>query len=707
MSVPAQGAALLRGAGACDSTFVRVWLRAASPVALVALVGCGSGPGGTFIDGGGPGKDGSLDGGGDRTVGDSSGGPDSSGDGTVHDTGKGDGSGVSDALLDIKFPDGLGPPDMSSDTGETDTAVDTGCAPDSITCSGSTAVTCKKGIETMTACSGKKSTCAPGYGCVVCVPGSGSCSGSTGTICASDGSGYVTNNCDPLEGLTCLGGVCTGDCADIGQSYIGCEYYAVTMANSLLDQGNFTFVVSIANTSSSPADINIQGGALSSAVTATIPSGGIQDFTLPWVSSLSCGPAPCDANDVEVPELEGLNVYTSPPPTSIVSAGAYHIRSTEPVTAYQFNARDYAVTPTSEVYSLMYVGAYPTEYSYTNDASLLLPVNAMTGNYYLVGYYDWYWPAFLTVVGTQNGTSVTLAANTTILTGSVAGLGSTGGTVTLNAGDVLQVLTPGTGTVSYGGNLSGSTITATAPVEVFGGHDCTNIPGSTSACDHLEQINFPLETLGTDYLVAVPYNKNELSAAAHGRQYVQIVGTAAGTTLTYDGISGEPTSVGAGGVVTFEATTNFRVTATNPIEIGQYMEGQQAFDSNCKNNLVNNCGDPSLSLAVATAQFRTSYPFTAPQNYLENWVNVIFPAGSTVTITDTPSTHTIKDTDPGASQIGSASGYYVEAVPLCANNLSGCNGNHTATGTMAFGIEVYGYGSYTSYMYPGGLNLTR
>ena len=35
------------------------------------------------------------------------------------------------------------------------------------------------------------------------------------------------------------------------------------------------------------------------------------------------------------------------------------------------------------------------------------------------------------------------------------------------------------------------------------------------------------------------------------------------------------------------------------------------------------------------------------------------------------------------------------------------NGVHNASSATPFGIEVYGYGSYTSYMYPGGLNLTR
>ena len=109
-----------------------------------------------------------------------------------------------------------------------------------------------------------------------------------------------------------------------------------------------------------------------------------------------------------------------------------------------------------------------------------------------------------------------------------------------------------------------------------------------------------------------------------------------------------------------------------------------------------------MSLAVATAQFRASYAFTAPPNYYENWVSVIAPTGATVTVTDDGTTHSVSS----GTVIGS-SGYYVANIGLCANSKSGCTGAHTASSSSPFGIQVYGYGSYTSYMYPGGLNLTR
>ncbi len=49
-----------------------------------------------------------------------------------------------------------------------------------------------------------------------------------------------------------------------------------------------------------------------------------------------------------------------------------------------------------------------------------------------------------------------------------------------------------------------------------------------------------------------------------------------------------------------------------------------------------------------------------------------------------------------------ASGFGVAKVPLSNTG----NGTHAAESSMGFGITVYGYGTYTSYWYPGGLDLT-
>jgi len=151
--------------------------------------------------------------------------------------------------------------------------------------------------------------------------------------------------------------------------------------------------------------------------------------------------------------------------------------------------------------------------------------------------------------------------------------------------------------------------------------------------------------------------------------------------------------------VTFETATPFHLTSTNPILVTMYMEGSQNYDSGVLN------GDPGMSTSVATAQFRNNYKFTAPNNYYINWATVIAPTNNSVTIDST--------TIPWSSftSIGTSGyGYYHYKICDSSNNNTLCSNvssNHSASGTAAFGIQVYGYGSYTSYWYPGGLNLTR
>ena len=126
------------------------------------------------------------------------------------------------------------------------------------------------------------------------------------------------------------------------------------------------------------------------------------------------------------------------PWTPLVSArtilavdGAYRVRTDQPVTVYQYNPLNYKKNST---------------FTYTNDASLLLPTNTWTGNYMVVARNDWSgYPGLYAVVAKEDDTQVTLLPSAT--GGSVtagAGVAANGtGTVTLNEGDVLQVTSVG------------------------------------------------------------------------------------------------------------------------------------------------------------------------------------------------------------------------------------------------------------------------
>ena len=656
---------------------MRKWLRWLGLVAFAGVVVNGCGGSGGNVN---PGDDGGEGGTVDATGSSSSGGSDGSGNdvnpGMDSSSGGGDANSF-DASLDISIPDGFTMPETGMDAGpdvDASMVIDSGCKPNGILCNGNIAKDCMNGVETDTDCAQLNEMCATGYGCVVCQPGTGSCNGNVGKACKPDGSGYTTNNCDPTLGEMCdpNTGRCDGDCANLpDNSYIGCEYYAVTMSNSQLSQATFPFSISISNTSGAKtANITITGPNNTNISDTILPS-QLKEYKPGWVNSLS-NPG-------------------SPGSSILVKGGAYHIKSTEPVTVYQFNPRDYQIGGSN---------------SYTNDASLLIPVNAMTGNYYVMAGATWdfmniiQFPGNVDIIATADNTQVTYktpGGTNTIQVGSTT-LTTTGGTVTLNHGDVLQIASTGNGTAAaFGSDQSGATITATAPIEVFGGTDCTNMPATVQYCDHIEEIVFPIETLRTDYLVTLPWNDN-----AAPEQWVKIVATAAGTTFTYDPPqAAAPASLNAGQAGFFHATQHFHVTANHPFIVGQFMEGQNNFGATCFNTFSQTCGDPASSVAIATAQFRDSYQFVAPETYYENWVNVIAPSGAQVKVDGTlvPANAYVA--------IGN-SGYGVAHVSIpCTIQQGNCNPVHVATGNVGFGIEVYGYGAYTSYWYPGGLNLTR
>ena len=538
--------------------------------------------------------------------------------------------------------------------GGDDTAGD--CVDGTRRCSGNALETCSNGSFTTTeTCA---NVCDESLGCVVCKPDTGTCNGDNSHACLSDGSGFADEYCDPVMGSTCdaNSGICTGPCSDraLGKSYIGCEYYATV--TSQLVQPSFQFAVAISNTTTSPAMVTIEGGALASPIIAMVNANAVATQYLPWVPALKT----CNTQgflECGAPQQYG----------ALAAKGGYRIRSTQPVTVYQFSPLDYSSGGS---------------FSYSNDASLLLPTNAWTGEYVVASWQAWNsMPGVLAVTAAEDATAVTVTtrANTTGGNGAPSFVSGAAQTVMLDRGDVLQLMTPN-------GDLTGSRVSATKPVEVIGGHHCTQVPIGYTACDHMEESAFPKETLADKYLVTPP----QLGGGVRV-EMIRIIAAAPNTTVTTDPASagGGPYNLAnAGDFVELSLKNqNFEISADQKIVVAQYMVSQDAPGGN-------GSGDPGMTLAVPVAQYRTQYQFHAPTNYTANFVNITAPTGTDVTLDG--------NLVPAASYtpIGT-SGHGVARVALPNT----ATGTHTATGTMAFGISVYGYGSYTSYWYPGGLDL--
>jgi hypothetical protein len=537
----------------------------------------------------------------------------------------------------------------------------TSCIEGALRCDGNLAVVCAGGAyQPSETC---PLACADGLGCVVCRPGTGTCNGNESHTCASDGAGYIDSTCDPMQGVSCdeSTGACVGACApqNLGSSYIGCDYFPTVTGNTAGTQ--FDFAVVIANTTPDPAMIHIEGGALTTPITLTAGARTVKVQTLPWVAALKL----CNT-----PETDGCLGGTMEP-AALAVKGAYRLRSDRPVTVYQFNALQYAKV----------IGSI-TRFSYSNDASLLLPTNVWRSEYYAAAWQHLATvnPSQLAVTAWRDDTMVTINARASTPAGSGAPAFTAGvpQTLMLNAGDVLEITT-------RHGDLTGSHVKSSLPVQVVSGHYCGNVPEGVSACDHMEESMFSVDALGRRYAISAP----AMPSLPGGKvETIRIIATAPNTTLSYDPPqSGAPTTIAKAGdfVELAGSVASFLVTADEKVLVAQYMSGQSAGGG---------AGDPAMALAVPVEQFRTSYMFHAPTNYTSNHIDITAPIGAALALDNVPIA--------GLVPIGN-SGFGLKRLTL--DNGPAGDGSHSIAGDLAFGITVYGYGQYTSYWYAGGLDL--
>jgi hypothetical protein len=369
-------------------------------------------------------------------------------------------------------------------------------------------------------------------------------------------------------------------------------------------------------------------------------------------------------------------------PSSIrINQGAYRLRSTKPVTVYQFSPIEYTNGGSCNIQA---------NCSFSNDASILLPVNVWTGTYRVAARHHFAGGSgFYTVTAKDDNTTVNVAPgpNSGSVKTGIAGIAANGtGQVVLNAGDVIEVVTNGGSNQNDPNDVTGSLVTANKPVQVIGGHQCIYIPYNVGYCDHIEETIFPYETLGSKYLVTAPLIPT--GGQVPKVEMVRVIATKPNTTLAYDPPQpNAPASIAqAGQWIELENNpSDFQITANEPIMVVQYMEGQDA---------GGNSGDPSMTTAVANDQFRDSYLFHAPTNYEYSYINIVAPTGTLVLLDGF--------NVPGFTPIGNT-GYSVSRQPLS----NAGNGNHVVTASKPVGISVYGYGQSTSYWYPGGSNLIQ
>ncbi len=609
--------------------------------------------------------------------------------------------------------DGRVGPGRDMGPGGPDGAVDmgmAGCMPGTTACAGSTFYTCAEdGMSQLNPveCPG---ACDAVMGCVACTPGQRRCDGTVSMVCAADASGFVSARDCSENGVACgSNGYCADDCgaAEANKSNIGCEYWAVPLANlGQFTADRYDFRVVVANPDDMAASVRVFRGDSMVAETTVAP-GGLDDIVLPWIAGMSDG--------IGVDDTDSISTTN----------GAYRVVSDRPVTVAQFNPFEYD-------------NGMVDDFSFTNDASLLLPSHSFTGEYIASSFSPLsvtqvdpglppflpptrearHWPGYVVVTGiTPEPTTVSVGLTAPVAAEPGGKFGASGAgttvTFTLQRGEVVHLVAaappecstsrpgysteslcpdtdPGCGALiefcdeqQY--DLTGSRVQANHPVAVFGGHTCAYVPYNAQACDHLENQMPPLQTWGTEYFTAPMGDPSSPEVRNVVRVTAAFDGTDVNVEPSQDGVS--TVTLGAGEWIEFDSVTPFHVTGSRGIMVTQYLVGQFASMPEADR------GDPAMVVLPPGEQYRSDYTFVTPTSYNastqgQSFLLVIRPPGLDITI-------------DGGSLSGSFSavaGREVAIVPVEG-------GTHQMSASDEFGVIVFGMGQFTSYAYPAGLNL--
>lgn len=294
--------------------------------------------------------------------------------------------------------------------------------------------------------------------------------------------------------------------------------------------------------------------------------------------------------------------------------------------------------------------------SATGGDLLALPTDALTQDYLALA---WKAPgrdaetmfSEFAVLATEDDTEVTITSAAATTSGRAPG---DSWTTTLSKGQALPV-------VSKTGDLSGSVISATKPVAVFGAHSCATIPNNqTLFCDYvLEQLPGS-DTWGTSFLT-VPLKPRT------GDTF-RMLASKDSTAVSVDGVPVANLDRGEFHEQILSAASV--ITATHPILVAQYANGFQ-YDGTI--------GDPAMLVVPATEQFLDSYTFSVPGGFQTNTINVIAPSAAVGAV----------KLDDVAIPAGSFS-------PIGGSGYSGAQvdttaGGHSVTSPQPVGVAVYGF----------------
>ena len=319
---------------------------------------------------------------------------------------------------------------------------------------------------------------------------------------------------------------------------------------------------------------------------------------------------------------------------------------------------------------------------FTTDGYLGLPERVLSTNYVVASYanserfIDEEALSQFAVVSPQDGTTVEITPSDTTLGGRPSGQPFT---VTLDRGDVYQVWTR----VQSGEDLSGSVVQSSAPVAVFGGNSCADIPfdANVGFCDVLHEQLPPPETWGESY-VTRPLENRE-----NGDTW-RVFSAQDSTTVSIDGT--QVATLGFGDYYEAVIEDSSSITTSNPTLVMQYANSDE-WDPGIDGN-----GDPFMMMVPPTEQFENDFTFATPsEGFPLNFASLVVP--------DTSTGNALVD----GSLVPPGDFSPIPNSDFASTALSLTLGTHNvkSTNQSRMGVYSYGFADDDSYGYTGGLRL--
>lgn len=393
-------------------------------------------------------------------------------------------------------------------------------------------------------------------------------------------------------------------------------------------------------------------------------------------------------------ELEGFNrsgVFINNSQNETIAQQSFHVTSENEVTVY---ALSQAIK--------------------TSDAFLTLPTDALGTEYYVMSYHSdgtptgtssistQSTPSQCAVVATDSDTKVHIIPSTPTVIGGIAPRD-----ITLQKGEVYLLQTAIT-QVILRGDLTGTKITSTKPIAVFGGHQRAKIPlenaNDLTSRDFLCEEMPPVTTWGKNYFIT-PYPQ-PTSVAKFGSDIYRVLASEDNTILSLNGTA--IATLKKGQYYEAPLTQAGFISASLPILVAQFKK--TSLEASSPNNATIP-SDPFMMIIPPREQYLKQYRCTNAQ--------VREPGSTTITYTEQYMTIIVRKTALDSVRIDGKkiAPFRIDDIPF-APSLNLCipyvyawirvaDGVHSLEASVPFGLLVYGYGTANSYGYVGGMALNN